>query len=210
MRSFSSSTVLDAAARAAAALACLVTSDRRPRLAAPEPSAEAGGADVLAAVSMTARAGGSGPVLLAAGGDAGTSAAAAAGACAGACAGGRRGVEVEVRAGVEGVAPPSAGTSAPFAGVEATAVVASEDKVPVVETSNPAAAISLRACARRKATASRVSRISALLKKATVVRSEVARANADNASVLAFSIRDAWMSFDLSRLAALEPRRWDW
>ena len=69
--SFSSSSVYDAAARAAADLACLVTSDRRPRLAAPEPSAEAGGADVLAAASVTARTGGSGPVMLAAGGDAG-------------------------------------------------------------------------------------------------------------------------------------------
>ena len=104
-------------------------------------------------------------MLLAAGGDAGTSAAAAAGACAGACAGGIRGVEVDVRVGVEGVAPPSAGTSAPFAGVEAAAVTGSEDKVPVGETSNPAAAISVRACARRKTTASGVSRISALLKK---------------------------------------------
>jgi len=66
--SFSSSSVYDAAARAAADLACLVTSDRQPRLAAPEPSAEAGGADVLAAASVT---GGSGPVMLAAGGDAG-------------------------------------------------------------------------------------------------------------------------------------------
>ena len=140
MPSFSSSSVLDAEARAAAALACLVTSDRRPRLAAPEPSAEAGGADVLAAVSMTARAGGSGPVLLAAGGDAGTSAAPAADACDGACAGGICGVEVDVSAVVKGVAPPSAGTSTPFAGVEAAAVAASEDKLPVGETSSPAAA----------------------------------------------------------------------
>jgi len=96
MPSFSSSSVLDAAGRAAAGLTCLVTRDRRPRVAAPELSAENGGEDVLAAVSTTARAGGSGPALLAAGGDAGTSAAPAAGACAGACAGGIRGVEVKV------------------------------------------------------------------------------------------------------------------
>jgi len=115
-----------------------------------------------------------------------------------------------VRAGVEGVAFPSAGTSAPVAGVEAAAVPAREDKVPGGDTSNPAAAISLRAWARRKATASGVSRISALLKNATVVRSDVAWASADNASVLAFSIRDAWMSSALSRLAAFEPRGRDW
>jgi len=149
-------------------------------------------------------------VLLAAGGDAGTSAAPAAGACAGAGAGGVRGVEVDVRAGVKGVACPSDSTSAPVAGVEAAAVPAREDKVPGGDTSNPAAAISLRGWARRKATASGVSRISAPLKIATVVRSDVARANTDNASVLSFSIRDAWMSSALSRLAAFGPRGRDW
>jgi len=128
--------------------------------------------------------------MLAAGGDAGTSAAPAAGACAGAGAGGVRGVEVDVRAGVEGVAPPSAGTSVPVAGVEAAAVPAREDEVPGGDTFSPAAAISLRAWARRKATASGVSRISALLKNATVVREDVARANADNATMLDFSIYD--------------------
>jgi len=146
MQSFSPSSVFDAAARAAAALAGLVTSDRRPRLALLEPSAEAGRTDVLAAVSKTALAGGSSPVLLAACGGSGTCVAPAAGACAGACAGGARGV-VDVRAGVKGVAPPSAGTSAPVVGVESEAVPAIQDRVPGWDTSNPAAAISLHACA---------------------------------------------------------------
>jgi len=130
MPSFSSSRVLDAAARAAATLAFLVTSDGRPRLAAPDSSAESGGADALADISMTARAGGSGPVLLAAGGDAGTSATAAAVACASACAGRTSGVEFDVRAGAEGVALPSAGTSAPFANVEEAAVATMGTKPP--------------------------------------------------------------------------------
>ena len=115
-----------------------------------------------------------------------------------------------MRAGIEGVAPRSSGTSAPVPGVEAAVVSASEDKLPFGETSNPAAASSFRACARRKVTASGVSCISALLKKALVVRSEVAQVHADDASVLAFSMRKAWMSLALARLAAFEPRGRDW
>jgi len=65
------------------------------------------------------------------------------------------------------------------------------EKVSGGDSANPAAAISLQAYARRKATASGVSRISAELKKATVVRSDVASASADSVSVLALNIRDS-------------------
>jgi len=134
---------LDATERAAAAWECFVTSDGRPRLAAPVPAAEAGGADVLAAVVMRAPSGSSGPAPLAAGVDAGTSAASASGACAG----GERGVDSDVRAGAVSVLSPSAGTFAPVAGAEATAVPASDDNETGGETLSALAAISLRACA---------------------------------------------------------------
>jgi len=107
-------------------LTCFVDSDRRPRLAAPEPAAEAAGEDTVAVVVLTADAGGvppgasepaaeaagedtvavavltadaSGapPRALAAGVDAGTTAVPAGGSCAG----GVRGVDNDVSAGVE-------------------------------------------------------------------------------------------------------------
>jgi len=78
------------------------------------------------------------------------------------------------------------------------------------DKSMPAAAISLRACILRKAIASGVSRSSAVLKNATVVRSIVARASASRASDLSLSVRDARMSSLISRLAALKPRGRDW
>jgi len=62
----------------------------------------------------------------------------------------------------------------------------------------------------RKAIASEVSRISAVLKNATVVRSVVARARASRASELSLSVRVARMSSLISLLAALEPRGRDW
>ena len=61
MPSFSSSSVLDPAARAAASLACCVDSDRWSWLAAPEPAAEATGEDTVAVVVLTADAGGAPP-----------------------------------------------------------------------------------------------------------------------------------------------------
>jgi len=201
MPSFSSSSVLDPAARAAAALAFVVDSDRRPRLAAPEPAAEAAGEDTLAVVVLTADAGGAPPGALAAGVDAGITAVPAGGSCAG----GIRGVDDDVSAGVEGVDSPAGGASP----VDAGGGDAS-DKVSGGDSAKPAAAISLRACASRNATASDVSRISAELKKDTVVRSDVACASADSASVLAFNIRDFWMPAALSRLAAFAPRGRDW
>jgi len=78
------------------------------------------------------------------------------------------------------------------------------------DKSMPAAATSLRACILRKEIASGVSRINAMLKNATVVRSVVARASASRASELSLSVRDARMSSLISRLAALEPRGRDW
>ena len=61
MPSFSSSSVMDPAARAAAALASFVDSDHRPRLAAPEPATEAAGEDTVGVVVSTADAGGAPP-----------------------------------------------------------------------------------------------------------------------------------------------------
>ena len=109
-------------------MACFVDSDRRPRLAAPEPAAEAAGEDtvavvvltpeaggappgapepaaavagedIVAVVVLTADAGGVPPGALAASVHAGTTAVPAGGSCAG----GIRGVDVDVSAGVEGV-----------------------------------------------------------------------------------------------------------
>jgi len=211
-------------------LACFVDSDRRPRLAAPEPAAEtagedtvavvvltadAGGAppgapepaaeaageDTVAVVVLTADAGGAPPGPLAAGVDAGTTAVPAGGSLVG----GIRGVDDNVSAGVEGVDSPTAGESLADAGGGDAS-----DKVSGGDSANPAAAISLRVCARRNATASGVSRISAEFKKATVVRSDVACASADSVSVLALNIRDSWMPAALSRLAAFAPRGRDW
>jgi len=70
----------------------------------------------------------------------------------------------------------------------------------------PAAGISLRACIMRNAIVSGVSRISAVLKFATVVRSVVARASASRAAELSLSVRDARMSSLVSRLTSMEPR----
>ena len=150
MPSFSSSSALDPAARAAAALACFFDSDRRPRLAAPEPAPEAAGDDTVAVVVLTADSGGAPPGALAAGVDAGTTAVPAGGSYAG----GIRGVEDDVSGGVEGVDSPAAGVSP----VDAGGGDAS-DKVSCGDSANPAAAISLRACARRNATAFGVSLI---------------------------------------------------
>jgi len=217
---------MDPAARAAAALASFVDSDRRPRLAAPEPATEAAGEDTVAVVVSTADAGGAPPgapetapeaagedtvavvVLiadasgappgaLAAAVDAGTTAVPAGGSCAGVI----RGVEDDVSAGVKGVDFSAAGASP----VDAGGGDAS-DKVSGEDSAKPATAISLRACAQRNATASGVSRISAEIKKATVVRSDVACASADCGSVLALNIRDSWMPAAFSRLAAFAPR----
>jgi len=91
---------------------------------------------------------------LAAGVDAGTTAVPA--VCS--CAGGIRAVDVDVSAGVEGVDSPAVGAFP----VDAGGGDAS-DKVSGGDSANPVAAISLRACARRNATASGVSRISAEL-----------------------------------------------
>jgi len=129
-------------ARAAAALACFLTSDRRPRLAAPEPEADTGGADLLAAVVKRAPSSSSGLAPVAAGADAGTSAASAAGACAG----GDRGVNADVRASVSSVVTPSAGTSEQAVGVEAAAVPASDEILTGGDTFSPAAANSFPAC----------------------------------------------------------------
>ena len=197
MPSFSLSSVLDPAARAAAALACFVDSDRRPRLSAPKPAAEAAGEDTVAVVVSTADAGGAPPGALAAGVDAGTTAIPAASSFAN----GLRGFRVDVSASVEGVDSPAAGAFP----VDAGGGDAS-DKVSGGDSANPARAISLRACARRNATASGVSRISAELNISTVVRSDAACASADSASVLALSIRDSSVPAALSRLAAFEPR----
>jgi len=211
-------------------LACFVDSDRRPRLAGPEPAAEAAGEDTVvvvvltadaggappgapepaaeaagentvAVVVLTADAGGTPPGALAAGVNAGITAVLAGGSCAG----GIRGVDDDVSAGVEGVDSPAAGAPP----VDAGGGDAS-DKVTGGNSAKPAAAISLRACAQRNATASGVSRISAELKKATVVRSEVACATADSASKLALNIRDYRIPAALSRLAAFAPRGRDW
>jgi len=221
---------LDPAAIAAAALACFVDSDLRPRLAAPESAAEGAGEDTVAVVVLTADAGGAPPgapepaaegagentvavfVLvadaggappgaLAAGVDAGTTAVPAGGSCAG----GVRGVNDDVSAGGEGVDSPAAGASPVDAGCGDAS-----DKISGGDSAKLAAAISLQACARRNATASGVLRISAELKRATVVRSDVACASADRASVLALNIRDSWMPAALSRLAAFAPRGRDW
>jgi len=162
-------------------LSCFVGSDRRPRLAAQEPAAEAAGEDTVAVVVLTADAGGAPPGALASGVDAGTTAVPA--ACS--CAGGIRGVDVDVSAGVEGLHCPAAGAFPVDAGGGDA-----PDEVSGGDSANAAAAISLRACARRNATASGVSRISDELKKVTVVRSDVACASADSASVLALSMRD--------------------
>jgi len=78
------------------------------------------------------------------------------------------------------------------------------------DKSMPATAISLRACIFRKAIASGVSRISAVIKNATVVRSVAARASASKASELSLSVRDARMSSLIYHFAALEPRGRDW
>jgi len=100
----------------------------------------------------------------------------------------------------------------PASVAKAAAVPAGPDEIAGgdEDKSMSAAAISLRACILRKAIASGVSRISAVLKNATVVRSVVARASASRASELSLSVRDARMSSLISRLAALEPRGRDW
>jgi len=163
-------------------LACFVDSVRWPRLAAPQPAAEAAGENKFANIVLTSDAGGAPPRALAAGVDAGTTALPA--VCS--CAGGIRGVNVDVSAVMEGVdSPAAAAFPVDTGGGDAS------DKASGGDSANPAAVISLRACARRNATASYVSRISAELKKATVVRSDVACASADIASVLAFSICDS-------------------
>jgi len=192
-------------------LACSVDSDRRPRLAAPEPSAEAAGEDTVVVVVLTADAGGAPPgapepaaeaageytvavvVLTADAGGAPPGALAAAvdaGIIAvpagGSCAGGIRGVDDDVSAGVEGVDSPAAGAPPVGAGGGDAS-----DKISGGNSAKPAAAISLRACARQNTTAFGVSRISSELNKATVVRSEFACASADSASVLALNIRDS-------------------
>jgi len=222
MPSFSSSSVLDPAARAAASLACCVDSDRWSWLAAPEPAAEAtgedtvavvvltadaGGAppgapepaaeaageDTVAVVVVTADAGGAPPGALAAGVDAGTTAVPAGGSCdGGICT-----VDDDVSAGVHVVDSPAAGASLVDAGGgDAFDIVSGGD------SANPATAISFQACARRNATASGVSRISAEIKRATVVRSDVACASAGSASVLALNKRDSSMPAALSRLSS--------
>jgi len=211
-------------------LTCFVDSDRRPRLAAPEPAAEGAGEDTVAVVVLTADAGGTPPgapelaaegagedtvaviVLtadagrappeaIAAGVDAGSTAMPAGGSCAG----GIRGVDDDFSAGVEDFDSSAAGASPLDTGGGNAS-----DKVSGGNSAKPAAAISLQAIARQIATASGVSRISAELKKATVVRSDVACASADSASVLALNVRDSWMPAALSRLPAFAPRGCEW
>jgi len=74
----------------------------------------------------------------------------------------------------------------------------------------PAAAISFRACIFRKEIASGVSRISAEVKKATVVGSDVACASASIAFELALSVRVVRMSSAISRFAVFMPRGRAW
>jgi len=187
--SSSSYKVVDAAASAAAAFACFVTWDRAPRLGVPRPVALGTGAVV---------AGAAGVLSPDAGGDC-TSDSTAAGLLP--TGGGGRTSDTAAGA-----------VDDPASVAKAAAVPAGPDDVAGgdEDKSIPGAAISLRACILLKAIASGVSRISAVLKNATVVRSVVARASASRASELSLSVRDARMSSLSSRLAALEPRGRDW
>jgi len=249
--SLSSSKVVDAAASAAAAFACLVTWDRAPRLGLPRPvvlgtgsvvadaagllSPDAGGdctSDSTAAGFLPA--GGGGCTSNTSAGPVDDLACTSDSTAAGFLPAGGGGCTPNASAGpVDDLACTSDSTAAgllPTGGggcTSDTAAGAVEDpesvaKVAVVpagpddiaggeeDKSMPAAAISLRACILRKTIASGVSRISAVLKNATVVRSVVARARASRASELSLSVRDARISSLISLLAALESRGRDW
>jgi len=187
--SSSSSKVVDAAASAAAAFACFVTWDRAQRLGLPQPVDLGTGSVVLGAAGVLSPD---------AGGDCNSDSTAA-----GLLPTGGGGCTSDTAAGA---------VDDPASVAKAAAVPDGPDDIAGgdEDKSMPAAAISLRACILRKAIASGVSRISAVLKNATVIRSVVARASASRASEMSLSVRDARTSSIISRLAALEPRGRDW
>jgi len=214
--SLSSSKVVDAAESAAAAFACFVTWDRAPRLGVPGPvflgagNVVAGAACVLSpdagddCTSDSTAAG-----LLRTGGGECTSDTSAGAVDDLACTSDSTAAGVLPIGGGRCTSDTAAGAvDDPAYVAKAAAVPAGPDNIAGgdKDKSMPVADISLRACILRKAIASGVSRIFALLKNATVVRSVVARASASRASELSLNVLDAWMSSLISCVAALEPR----
>jgi len=182
----SSFEVVDAAANSAAAFACFVTWDRAPWLGLPRPVFLGTGAVV---------AGTAGVLSADAGGD---------------CTFDSTATGLLPTGGGGCTSDTAAGAVDDPASVTKTAAIPDKIAGGVEHTSIRAPTISMRACILRKTIASGVSRILALLKNATAVRSVVARASASRASELSLSIRDARMCSVISFLAALEPRGRDW
>jgi len=202
--SSSSSKEVDAAASAAAACACFVTWDRAPRLGLPQPVVRGTGSVVAGPTGVLfPDAGGdfiwdsTAAGLLPAGGGGCTSDTSTGAVDDLSCTSDSTSAGLLLTVGGGCTSDTAAGAvDDPAYVAKAAAVLVGPDDIAGGDEKNsmPAAAISLRACIFRKAIASGVSRISAVLQTPTVVRSVVARARANRASKLSLSVRDARVS----------------